>query len=178
MRSTETALSFQVKLLRVIQEQQVRRVGSNSSISVDVRIIAASNRDVTDLMRRGLFREDLYYRLSVVQIEVPSLEERREDIPLLIAHFLQQFALKNDRTVTIDQEAIEYLQARSWPGNVRELENTINRLAIFARTGRISMLDVKAEAKRAVRNDRQLRDLAAPRRIACLSWSGNTSFTC
>ena len=89
---TETALSFQVKLLRVIQEQQVRRVGSNSSIPVDVRIIAASNRDVTDLMRRGLFREDLFYRLSVVQIEVPSLEERREDIPLLIAHFLQQFA--------------------------------------------------------------------------------------
>ena len=158
---TETALSFQVKLLRVIQEQQVRRVGSNSSIPVDVRIIAASNRDVPDLMRRGLFREDLFYRLSVVQIEVPSLEERREDIPLLIAHFLQQFALKNDRTVTIDQEAIEYLQAQSWPGNVRELENTINRLAIFARTGRISTLDVKAEAKRAVRNDRQVRDLAA-----------------
>ena len=157
----ETALSFQVKLLRVIQEQQVRRVGSNSSISVDVRIIAASNRDVTDLMRRGLFREDLFYRLSVVQIEVPSLEERREDIPLLITHFLQQFALKNDRTVTIDQEAIDYLQARSWPGNVRELENTINRLAIFARTGRISTLDAKAEAKRAVHNDPQLCDLAA-----------------
>ena len=99
---TETALSFQVKLLRVIQEQQVRRVGSNSSIPVDVRIIAASNRDVSDLMRRGLFREDLYYRLSVVQIAVPSLEERREDIPLLIAHFLQQFNARNDRTVTID----------------------------------------------------------------------------
>ena len=91
------------------------------------------------LMRRGLFREDLYYRLSVVQIAVPSLEERREDIPLLIAHFLQQFTAKNERAVTIDPEAVEYLQAQSWPGNVRELENTINRLAIFARTGRISM---------------------------------------
>jgi DNA-binding NtrC family response regulator len=158
---TETALSFQVKLLRVIQEQQVRRVGSNSRIPVDVRIIAASNRDVPDLMRRGLFREDLFYRLSVVQIAVPSLEERREDIPLLIAHFLQQFTLKNDRTVSIDQEAIEYLRARSWPGNVRELENTINRLAIFARTGRILLVDVKAEAQRGVRNDRQVRDLAA-----------------
>ncbi len=158
---TETALSFQVKLLRVIQEQQVRRVGSNSSIPVDVRVIAASNRDVPDLMRRGLFREDLYYRLSVVQIAVPSLEERREDIPLLIAHFLQQFALKNDRTVTIDQEAIEYLQAQRWPGNVRELENAINRLAIFARTGRISTLDVKAEAEHVVRNDRQVSEVGA-----------------
>jgi DNA-binding NtrC family response regulator len=164
---TETALSFQVKLLRVIQEQQVRRVGSNSSIPVDVRIIAASNRDVPDLMRRGLFREDLYYRLSVVQIAVPSLEERREDIPLLIAHFLQQFTLKNDRTVAIDLEAIECLQAQSWPGNVRELENTINRLAIFARTGRISVVDVKAEAQRVVRADPQVRGLgaAAPDRL-------------
>ena len=164
---TETALSFQVKLLRVIQEQQVRRVGSNTSIPVDVRIIAASNRDVPDLMRRGLFREDLYYRLSVVQIAVPSLEERREDIPLLIAHFLQQFALKNDRAVAIDQEAVEYLQAQSWPGNVRELENTINRLAIFARTGRISIIDIKAEAQRVVRNDREVRGpgAAAPDRL-------------
>ncbi len=164
---TETTPSFQVKLLRVIQEQQVRRVGSNSSIPVDVRIIAASNRDVPDLMRRGLFRADLYYRLSVVQIAVPSLEERREDIPLLIAHFLQQFTLKNDRAVTIAQEAIEYLQVQSWPGNVRELENTINRLAIFARTGRISMAEVKAEAQRVARNDPQVRGLgpAAPDRL-------------
>jgi DNA-binding NtrC family response regulator len=158
---TETTPSFQVKLLRVIQEQHVRRVGSNSSMPVDVRIIAASNRDVLALMRRGLFREDLYYRLSVVQIAVPSLEERREDIPLLIAHFLLQFNLKNDRAVTIDHKAIEYLQTRSWPGNVRELENTINRLAIFTRTGQISALDVKAEAKRAVRDDVHVEVLAA-----------------
>jgi len=158
---TETTPSFQVKLLRVIQEQHVRRVGSNSSIPVDVRIIAASNRDVLALTRRGLFREDLYYRLGVVQIAAPSLEERREDIPLLIAHFLQQFTLKNDRAVTIDHEAVEYLQAQSWPGNVRELENTINRLAIFARTGLISAIDVKAEAKRAVRDDDHVRGLAA-----------------
>jgi DNA-binding NtrC family response regulator len=157
---TETGLSFQVKLLRVIQEQQVRRVGSNASIPVDVRIIAASNREVADLMRKGLFREDLYYRLSVVQIAVPSLEERREDVPLLIAHFLQQFTLRNDRAVTIDPQAIEYLQGQSWPGNVRELENTINRLAIFARTDRISMLDVKAERERLVRNE-PLRDSSA-----------------
>ena len=147
---TETALSFQVKLLRVIQEQQVRRVGSNSSVPIDVRILAASNRDVPDLIRRGQFREDLYYRLSVVQIALPSLEERREDIPLLIERFLQQFNAANQRAVSIDRAAVEHLQRRSWPGNVRELENTICRLAIFAGSGRIGVSDVEAEEKRIV----------------------------
>ena len=108
---TETTLSFQVKLLRVIQEQQVRRVGSNKYIPVDVRILAASNRDVLALMKQGHFREDLYYRLSVVQITVPSLNERREDIPLLVRHFLQQFNFKNDRNVTIEAAAVQRLQA-------------------------------------------------------------------
>ena len=151
--ATETSLSFQVKLLRVIQEQQVRRVGSSSHVPVDVRILAASNRDVADLIRRGLFREDLFYRLSVVQIAIPALEERREDIPLLIEHFMQQFNRKNERSVTMDAAAIEHLQGKRWPGNVRELENMINRLAIFARGGRITMPDVEAEAQRAVRGD-------------------------
>jgi DNA-binding NtrC family response regulator len=145
---TETSLSFQVKLLRVIQEQQVRRVGANSVTSVDVRILAASNRDVSELIRQGLFRQDLFYRLSVVQITLPSLEERREDIPLLVECFLRQFNAKNGRRVTIEPAAVELLQARSWPGNVRELENTVCRLAIFARNGRIDHLDVDAESQR------------------------------
>ena len=145
---TETSLSFQVKLLRAIQEQQVRRVGSNSDTSVDVRMLAASNRDVPDLISRGLFRQDLFYRLSVVQITLPSLEERREDIPLLVENFLQQFKAKNGRRVTIEPPAVELLQARSWPGNVRELENTVYRLAIFARDGRIARLDVDAESRK------------------------------
>lgn len=147
---TETSLSFQVKLLRVIQEQQVRRVGSNSCTAVNVRILAASNRDVSELIRRGLFREDLFYRLSVVQITLPSLEERREDIPLLVENFLRQFNTKNDRRVSIEAAAVEALQARSWPGNVRELENTVCRLAIFARNGRIDRLGVEAEAQRNI----------------------------
>ena len=150
---TETAPSFQVKLLRVIQEQQVRRLGSNSYVTVDVRVLAASNRDVADLLKRGLFREDLYYRLSVVQIALPSLEERREDIPLLIEHFLQQFNARNERKVGIDRAAVEHLQAKSWPGNVRELENAVYRLAIFARGDHISLADVQAEAQRMVRSD-------------------------
>jgi DNA-binding NtrC family response regulator len=145
---TETALSFQVKLLRVIQEQQIRRVGSNRYIPIDVRILAASNRDISELLRQSQFREDLYYRLAVVQIRMPSLEERREDIPLLVEHFLQQFRGRNNLEVDIEPAAIEQLQRMSWPGNVRELENAVNRLAIFAPTGRISSTDVETEAKR------------------------------
>ncbi|MGE5206410.1 MAG: sigma-54-dependent transcriptional regulator [Chlamydiota bacterium] len=149
---TETTLGFQVKLLRVIQEQQVRRVGSNKYIPVDVRIVAASNRDVPELIRQGQFREDLYYRLAVVQIAIPALEERREDIPLLVKHFLQHFNLKNERQVSIDPEAVRRLQEMNWPGNVRELENTVNRLAIFAPTGQISRADVESETRRAQEN--------------------------
>jgi len=146
---TETTLGFQVKLLRVIQEQQVRRVGSSAYIPVDVRILSASNRDVPAMIKKGQFREDLFYRLSVVQIAVPSLDQRREDIPLLVTHFLQQFNAKNDRNVTIEVGAVERLQQTAWPGNVRELENMVNRLAIFAPTGRIMLADIQAEAQRA-----------------------------
>jgi len=144
----ETTLSFQVKLLRVIQEQQVRRIGSNTYIPVDVRILAASNRDLGALLKQGEFREDLYYRLSVVEIHLPALSERREDIPLLIRHFLEQFNAKNSLKVSIDAGAVEQLEKRAWPGNVRELENAVNRLAVFAPTGRITREHVDAERSR------------------------------
>jgi DNA-binding NtrC family response regulator len=146
---SETTLSFQVKLLRMIQEQQVRRVGSNKYTAVDVRWLAASNRDISQVLKQGQFREDLYYRLAVVRIDLPSLEERREDIPLLVAHFLRRFNEKNGLHVTIDPAAVQLLQQRQWPGNVRELENTVNRLAIFAPTGEITLADVEAETQRA-----------------------------
>jgi DNA-binding NtrC family response regulator len=146
---TETTLSFQVKLLRVLQEQQVRRVGSNRYIPVDVRVLAAANRDVAAQIEKGLFREDLFYRLSVVQIVIPTLDERRDDIPLLVEHFLHQFNLKNERQIGIEPAAIRYLSTLNWPGNVRELENTINRLAIFASTGQITLADVQAETRHA-----------------------------
>ena len=147
---TETSLSFQVKLLRAIQEQQVRRVGSTKYLPVDVRILAATNRDVAQSLSSGKFREDLYYRLSVVQINLPSLEERREDVPLLIHHFLQQFNVKNHLNVAIQPAAVQRLQQMSWPGNVRELENTVNRLAIFASTGQVMLADVDAEMTRGM----------------------------
>jgi DNA-binding NtrC family response regulator len=158
---TETSLSFQVKLLRVIQEQQVRRVGSSKYTPIDVRILAASNRDMGQLLKQSQFREDLYYRLAVVRIDLPSLEERRDDIPLLVRHFLQRFNQKNGLSVTIDPAAVQLLQQMRWPGNVRELENTVNRLAIFAPTGEITLADVEAETQRTPESEDEVSPVAA-----------------
>src|SRR6516225_10059201 len=142
---SETSLSFQVKLLRVLQEHEVRRLGSNVSVPVDVRVLAATNRELDELMRIGKFREDLYYRLSVVTIHIPSLEERREDILLLIRHFLEDFNKRTGRQVVIRQDAVSLLASMSWPGNVRELENVIERLAILSPTGEITAPDVEQQ---------------------------------
>ncbi len=163
---TETSLSFQVKLLRFIQEQQIRRVGSTKNLSVDVRILAASNRDIRALIKQGQFREDLFYRLSVVQIAVPALEERREDISLLVEYFLKKFNNENGRQVEIDSDAVAALECAEWPGNVRELENTVQRLAIFTAVERITCSDVEAElrTKGGHREDRGA-TIAAPDRL-------------
>src|SRR5205085_1146288 len=147
---SETSPSFQVKLLRVVQEQQIRRLGSNTFVPVDVRILAATNKDLSALIRSGQFREDLYYRLSVVTIALPSLEERAEDIPLLANHFLARFNERNQRQVRIDEEAVRVLTSMSWPGNVRELENLIERLAIFSATREITADEVEQEKARRV----------------------------
>jgi DNA-binding NtrC family response regulator len=144
---SETKPSFQVNLLRAVQEQQIRRVGSHKYTPINVRILAASNRELTKMMAAGQFREDLYYRLSVVEIKLPSLEERREDIPLLVQHFLKRSNLKNQRTVKITEEAVKLLTAASWPGNVRELENLVERLAIFCTSGEIGVADVENERR-------------------------------
>ena len=142
---SETKPGFQVNLLRAVQEQQIRRVGSHKYTSINVRILAASNRDLTKMMTDGRFREDLYYRLSVVVISLPSLDERREDIPLLIQHFLKRFNNKSNRNITITEPAVRVLTNASWPGNVRELENLIERLAIFCMSGEIGVADVERE---------------------------------
>lgn len=162
----DTTLSFQVKLLRVIQEQQLRRIGSNIYIPVNVRILAASNRDIPPLIAKGQFREDLYYRLAVVEIKLPSLSERREDIPSLAEHFLERFNAKNNLGVTIDPAAVVRLVEREWPGNVRQLENTINRLAIFAPTGRITAEQLEEEQKRPVAGPDEMSDSSADRLLA------------
>ncbi|MCP9453647.1 MAG: sigma-54 dependent transcriptional regulator [Nitrospira sp.] len=119
---------LQVKLLRVMQDQEVRRVGATTATKVDVRIIAATNRDLEQLVKEGKFRDDLYYRLKVVPIKLPSLAERREDIPMLVHHFLQKFAAMGNHTVYgLLPETMEILMRYRWPGNVRELENVIER---------------------------------------------------
>ena len=140
---SETTPGFQVKLLRVLQEKQVRRLGANTPIAVDVRILAATNADLMERIRLKQFREDLYYRLSVITIRVPSLEERREDIPLLARHFLRRFNQHDSRQVTLHASTVELLTLMSWPGNVRELENLIERAAILSSTGEITPEDIQ-----------------------------------
>lgn len=125
-------LHLQVKILRVLQNRQIEPVGGTKSIDVDVRIITATHRDLDKLVADGKFREDLYYRLNVIPIKMPSLKERREDIPLLIGHFLDRF-ISADRSnqISFSDEALELLIGYEWPGNVRELENVIERLVIL-----------------------------------------------
>jgi transcriptional regulator with PAS, ATPase and Fis domain len=119
---------MQVKLLRFLQERSFMRLGGKETISVDVRIIAATNEDLKEAVEKGSFRKDLYYRLNVIPIEIPPLRERRDDIPLLIRHFIKRFSLKLDKKITgISRDAEELLIRYKWEGNVRELENIIER---------------------------------------------------
>ncbi|MGE0787078.1 MAG: sigma 54-interacting transcriptional regulator [Sandaracinaceae bacterium] len=127
----EMPLNLQAKLLRVLQEGEIRPIGSNTTRRVDVRIVAATNRDLEEEVRVGAFREDLFYRLKVFPLRVPPLRERREDIPLLAGHFLKRYAQEFGRTVNgFSQQAMELMSAYKWPGNVRELENEVQRLVI------------------------------------------------
>ncbi len=128
----EMALHLQVKLLRVIQEREFERVGGNRTIHVDVRIIAATNRNLEDAVEKKIFREDLYYRLNVIPIVVPPLRDRKEDIPLLVDHFLKLMSKKKKRNIKgVSDEAVEVLTNYPWPGNIRELENIIERVVIL-----------------------------------------------
>jgi two-component system response regulator HydG len=135
---SEISPSIQVKLLRVLQERAFERVGGNETLKVDVRIVAATNRDLATLVKEGKFREDLYYRLNVVSLRLPPLRERREDIPLLAEHFLRRFANDAGKGVTgFTAEAMSLLTSYHWPGNVRELENSIERAVVLAEGTRI-----------------------------------------
>lgn len=129
---SEMDFSLQVKLLRFLQERHFLRVGGNEPIPVDVRIVAATNKNLEKSVERGLFRGDLFYRLNVVRIAVPPLRERKEDIPLLARHFLEKYAHKNEKPfLEFTQEAMEALLEYNWPGNVRELENTMERAVVL-----------------------------------------------
>jgi len=132
-------MRLQVKLLRVLQENQVRPVGSTASRNIDVRVISATHRDLQNFMSEGRFREDLYYRLNVVNIKLPTLDERREDIPLLVAHFLHQIAQESDQERKVyAPEAVEMLVTAEWPGNVRQLFNVVRQNVALSRSPVIS----------------------------------------
>ncbi|HEX7176947.1 MAG TPA: sigma-54 dependent transcriptional regulator [Pyrinomonadaceae bacterium] len=133
----EMSPTMQVKLLRVLQERKVRPVGAHEETSIDTRVIAATNRDLAAMVKQGGFREDLFYRISVIPIELPPLRERREDIPTLIEHFVQKFCAQTGRSLGITEGATELLERYSWPGNVRELEHTIERSVALERTDTI-----------------------------------------
>jgi Nif-specific regulatory protein len=134
--------AMQVKLLRVLQERTFERVGGSRPIEVDVRIIAATNVDLEEAVRQGRFREDLYYRLHVVPIVLPSLRERREDIPLLVGYFLRRFNEENGKDLKISSAAMDLVVGYDWPGNVRELENCVERMVVMARREIIAPEDV------------------------------------
>jgi two-component system response regulator PilR (NtrC family) len=141
----EMTLPMQVKLLRVLQERSLRPVGGTSEVAVDVRVIAATNKQLDDLVAQNLFREDLYYRLSVIPVEAPPLRERREDIPLLANHFLKKYAPAAGKSILrISPESIEDLCDYNWPGNVRQLENTIERAVALEATDELHV-DVPVE---------------------------------
>jgi len=134
----EMSLPMQVKLLRSLQERRLRRLGGTEEIPFDVRVIAATNQNLSKMIQEGRFREDLYYRVSVIPLEIPPLRERTEDIPALAEHFLEEFNRKMQRSILrISLEAMEYLKKYAWPGNVRELENTIERAVAFENTEEI-----------------------------------------
>src|SRR5436190_5888068 len=149
----ETSLSVQVKLLRVLQEGEMRRVGSARSVRVDVRVLAATNRDLEREVTESRFREDLFYRLSVVTLRVPPLRERADDLALLAAHALRQAREAGARAATISEEALATLSQYGWPGNVRELENTIAHAALYARGKVITPEDLPAKIRDHARGD-------------------------
>jgi DNA-binding NtrC family response regulator len=135
--------NIQAKLLRVIQEREINRIGSSKPIKVDVRLLAATNENLTDAVRKGKFREDLFYRLSVVPIHLPPLRERKGDIPILVEHFLHKYNKKAKKNIeAISPRAVKALAEYDWPGNIRELENTIERAVVLSRSNGIELEDL------------------------------------
>jgi two-component system response regulator HydG len=156
----ETTPAFQAKLLRVIQEHEIRRVGDNASIRVDVRVIAATNQDLRSAIAERRFREDLFYRLNVVPLTAPPLRERREDVPLLAQHFLARFNQRNGIQRSLTQGALARMISHDFPGNVRELENLVEQAAALSRSEEIASEDVQLEQAPLPRKDDSPRTLA------------------
>ena len=149
-------MSVQIKLLRILEERKFERVGGNETIEVDIRLIAATNSDLKALVREGEFREDLFFRLDVVTVNLPPLRERLDDVPLLCSAFLAEFSRQNNRPISgITPDAVNVLASYSWPGNVRELRNTIEKMVVFSRGEKLTVRDVPAPIRDAVRNEEE-----------------------
>jgi DNA-binding NtrC family response regulator len=149
---SEIDLSIQVKLLRVLEERTFERVGGEEMIETDIRVIAATNRNLRESVAQGKFREDLYFRLNVVDVTLPSLAERTGDIPLLAGRFLKEYCEKNGKRIEgMTPDAMNLLAAYAWPGNVRELRNTVEKMVVLSRSERLSARDVPANIREAVK---------------------------
>ncbi len=152
----ELPVDMQVKLLRVLQESEFERVGGIKTMKVDVRLVAATNRDLKKEIGHGSFREDLYYRLNVVPIALPALRERKSDIPLLVEHFVKKFNTRLQKRISgVDEAAMERLTAHAWPGNIRELENVVERAVLFADGELIAVHDLSEELRGGASRDRR-----------------------
>jgi len=151
---SEMSVGMQVKLLRALQEREITRVGGEMSIRIDVRVIAATNKDLFQEVKKGNFREDLYYRLNVVTLKVPPLRERREDIPLLAQHFLNTFSEKNHKQIKgITPQAMDRLLKYAWPGNVRELMNAVERAVVLSRSDYLDEEDLPLSTRENERSE-------------------------
>ncbi|MDB5308352.1 MAG: zraR 9 [Gemmataceae bacterium] len=155
--------SMQVKLLRVLQERRFERVGGSETIDIDVRVVAATHRTIEDLIREGKFREDLYFRLNVVRIDLPPLRERPEDIPVLVTHFCQKFGRPGQKPPAVSDDAMEILKKAPWPGNIRQLENAVERACVTTRDGVIKPLNLPRDIAGRVETKNLFQiDLARP----------------
>jgi DNA-binding NtrC family response regulator len=154
----EMSPALQVKLLRTLEEQEIRRVGSNRPIPIDVRIIAASNCNLAERVEQGKFRQDLYYRLQVIEIALPPLRERTEDIPLLVEHFLKRLERERGRTFSVSPQALSVLVSYAWPGNVRELENALEAAVALSRSGVLTPEDFPLKVRADFHDATRLED--------------------
>ncbi len=160
----DMSMDLQAKLLRVLQEMKIERVGGTALIPVDVRVIAATNKNLEEEVANGRFREDLYFRLNVILIEIPPLRERAEDIPMLIDHFKRKLSEKFQRNYPpLEPAAVDKLMAYHWPGNVRELENTLERLLVLTEKGRIEVSDLPRNLLSPPANIEQLEGVSLPK---------------
>lgn len=158
--------SVQVKLLRVLQTKEFQRIGSTRTVKVDVRIIAATNRDLKELVKKGQFREDLYYRLNVIQLELPPLRERKEEIPFLIDHFIKKYAEREKKEIRgVTAEALDLLMKYDYPGNIRELENIIERAVVLSRSNYITVEDLPLHLAKPSSETELIKKLPLPERL-------------